>query len=123
VLGKALKEALGAGKGIRRYGWASVPMDEALAQVSLDISGRAFLHYKASFPKRARIKNFDLDLIEDFLHALVANAGFTLHAHILYGRNAHHMAEALFKALAVALREAVRLEDRVKGAPSTKGRL
>lgn len=123
VLGKAFKHALGEMKGITRYGQASVPMDEAIASVSLDISGRPYLVYKAEFPKRSRLKDFDPDLIEDFLQAFVSNSGITLHVGVLYGRNTHHMIEAIFKALGRALRQAVAIDPRVKGVPSTKGRL
>lgn len=127
VLGKALKEALGDMKGIRRYGASTVPMDEAVADVSLDISGRPYLVYNVAMPKRARImaktKNFDADLVEDFLHALVSNAGITLHVNVPYGRNIHHIIEAVFKALGRALKEAVEVDPRVKGVPSTKGKI
>jgi imidazoleglycerol-phosphate dehydratase len=123
VLGQALKKALGNMKGIRRYGAASVPMDEALAQASLDISGRPYLVYNAALKKRSKIKDFDADLVEDFLQAFVTNAGVTLHVNVPYGRNNHHMLEAAFKALGRALSEAVELNPRVKGVPSTKGKL
>ena len=123
VLGKALKDALGNMQGIRRFGSASVPMDEALAQVSLDISGRPYLVYNVSYPKRSKIKNFDVDLVEDFLLAFVNNAGITLHVNVPCGRNTHHMVEGVFKALGRALGEAVSIDPRVKGVPSTKGRL
>ena len=99
VLGKALKQALGDMKGINRYGQASVPMDEALASVCLDISGRAYLVYKVEFQKKSKLKEFDPDLIEDFLQAFVGNAGITLHAGVPYGRNTHHIIEGIFKAL------------------------
>jgi imidazoleglycerol-phosphate dehydratase len=123
VLGGAIRDALGDMKGIRRYGEAEVPMDEALAAVYLDMSGRAFLVYNASYPKRSRIKGFDVDLVQDFLHALSSNAGMTLHVNVQYGRNTHHMVEAVFKALGRALREAVEIDPRVKGVPSTKGKI
>ena len=123
AMGKALKEALGDMKGIRRYGQASVPMDEALASVSLDISGRPYLVYNVSYPRRARIKDFEVDLILHFLEALVNNAGITLHVNVPYGRNIHHMVEAVFKAVGRALKEACEKDPRVKGIPSTKGRL
>jgi imidazoleglycerol-phosphate dehydratase len=122
-LGEALNKALGDKKGIRRYGSIAVPMDEALSSVSLDISDRPYLVYKVNFPKRARIKNFDPDLIEDFLQAFVNRSGITLHINVLYGRNIHHMIEAIFKALGRALSDAVRLDPRIKGVMSTKGRL
>lgn len=120
VLGKAIKQALGDMKGISRYGQASVPMDETLASVSLDISGRPYLVYRVEFPKKGKLRNFDPDLIEDFLQAFVSNSGITLHVSIPYGRNTHHIIEAVFKALGRALRQAVTLDPRVKGVPSTK---
>ena len=123
VLGKAVRQALGDMKGISRYGQATVPMDEALASVSLDVSGRPYLVYKVSFPKKSKIKNFDPDLIEDFLQAFVSNSGITLHVESPYGRNTHHIIEAVFKALGRALRNAVSIDPRIKGIPTTKGRL
>ena len=120
VCGKAVRQALGDMKGISRYGQASVPMDEALAAVSLDISGRSYLVYKVEFRKKSKIKNFEPDLIEDFLHAFVSNSGITLHVESPYGRNTHHIIEAVFKALGRALRQAVSIDPRVKGVPSTK---
>jgi imidazoleglycerol-phosphate dehydratase len=120
VFGKTVKQALANMKGISRYGQASVPMDEAIASVSLDISGRPYLVYKVEFPKRSKIKNFDPDLIEDFLQAFVSNSGITLHVESPYGRNTHHIIEAIFKALGRALRHAVLIDPRVKGVPSTK---
>ena len=123
VLGKVLKEALGDMKGISRYGQASVPMDEALAQVSIDISGRHYLVYNVAFPKKSKLREFDPDLIEDFLQAFAGSAGITLHVNVFYGRNTHHIIEAIFKALGRALRQAVTIDPRVKGVPSTKGSL
>jgi imidazoleglycerol-phosphate dehydratase len=123
TIGEALKQALGDMRGIRRYGSASVPMDEALANVSLDISGRAYLVFNVCYPKRSKIKAFDVDLVVDFLQALVSKAGLTLHVNVPYGRNTHHMVEGVFKALGRALREAVEKDSRVKGVPSTKGKL
>jgi imidazoleglycerol-phosphate dehydratase len=120
VLGKAMKEALGNMHGITRYGQASVPMDEALAMVSIDISGRPYLVYKVEIPKKSKIKNFDPDLIEDFLQAFATNSSITLHVITPYGRNTHHIIEAIFKALGRALRQAVAIDPRVKGVPSTK---
>lgn len=119
VMGQAVKQALGNMKGIMRYGSADVPMDEALAMVSLDISGRPYLVYKAA--KKSKIKSFDPDLIEDFLQAFVSQAGITLHVNVPYGRNTHHIIEAVFKALGRALKEAVSIDPKVKGVPSTKG--
>jgi len=121
VLGKAVKQALGTMRGITRYGQATVPMDEALASVSIDISGRPYLVYKVEFQKRSKIKNFDQDLVEDFLQAFVSNSSITLHVETPYGRNTHHIIEAVFKAFGKALRQAVSIDPRVKGVPSTKG--
>jgi len=123
VFGKALKQALGDMKGISRFGQATVPMDEALASVSLDISGRPYLVYKVSFPKKSKIKSFDPDLIEDFFQAFANNGGITLHVESPYGRNTHHIIEAVFKALGKALRNAVSIDPRMKGIPTTKGKL
>jgi imidazoleglycerol-phosphate dehydratase len=120
VLGKALKQSLGNMEGISRYGQASVPMDETLVSVCLDISGRPYFVYKVEFPKKAKLKNFDPDLIEDFLQAFVSNSSITLHVESAYGRNTHHIIEAVFKALGRALRQAVSIDPRVKGVPSTK---
>jgi len=119
-VGEALSAALGEKEGIRRYGFASVPMDEALATVSLDLSGRALLVYSNPLGDR-RAGDFLLDLVPVFLQALVDRGGMTLHATVVYAANPHHAAEALFKALGRALRAAVELDDRVKGVPSTKG--
>lgn len=123
VLGKAVRQALGDMKGISRYGQASVPMDEALASISLDISGRPYLVYKVEFPKKGKIKDFDPDLIEDFFHAFVSNSNITLHVNVLYGRNIHHMIEAVFKGLGRALRGAVSVDKKIKGVLTTKGML
>lgn len=121
VLGKALKQAVGDMKGIARYGQASVPMDEALASVSLDISGRPYFVYKVEFPKKSKLKDFDPDLIEDFLQAFVSSSSITLHITVLYGRNIHHIIEAVFKGLGRALREAVSVNRKIKSIPTTKG--
>ncbi len=121
VLGKALKQAVGDMKGIARYGQASVPMDEALASVSLDISGRPYFVYKVKFPKKSKLKDFDPDLIEDFLQAFVSSSSITLHVTVLYGRNIHHIIEAVFKGLGRALREAVSVNRKIKSIPTTKG--
>ena len=122
-LGDALKKALGTKAGIKRYGDATVPMDEAVASAAIDISDRPYLVYKAALPKKSKIKNFDADLVEDFLHAVVSRSGITLHVTAPYGRNIHHIIEAVFKAIARALSDAVRLDSRIKGVMSTKGRL
>ena len=122
-LGDALKKALGTKAGIKRYGNATVPMDEAVASAAIDISDRPYLVYKAALPKKSRIKNFDADLVEDFLQAIVSRSGITMHVTAPYGRNIHHIIEAVFKAIARALSDAVRLDPRIKGVMSTKGRL
>ncbi len=123
VLGDAVKKALGDKRGIRRYGTAMVPMDETLVAVALDISGRPYLVYNVELPRRVRLKDFDPALIEEFLRAFINHSGITMHINILYGRNIHHILEAVFKAVGKALREAVEIDLRVRGIPSTKGRL
>lgn len=120
TLGQALGQALGDKAGIRRYGHAYVPMDEALARVVVDCSGRPFLAYEAPRGVEA-IGLFPFQLVEEFLRALAVNAGLTLHVDLLAGRDAHHMAEAVFKALGRALDAAVSCDARVAGVPSTKG--
>jgi imidazoleglycerol-phosphate dehydratase len=120
ALGQALAKALADKSGIRRYGSAYVPMDEALARVVVDCSGRPFLAYEAPRGVEA-IGLFPFQLVEEFLRALAVNAGLTLHVSILAGRDAHHMAEGIFKALGRALDIAVSHDERVKGIPSTKG--
>ena len=122
VLGQALAQALGDKAGIKRYGTAFVPMDEALAMVSLDISGRPFLVFDAALPSE-QVGQFDSELTEEFLRALSVHAGLTLHVRLLSGRNTHHIIEAIFKALGRALDEATRQDDRIKGVMSTKGML
>ena len=123
VLGEAFRKALGDKAGVRRYGSAQVPMDEALAAVSLDLSGRPFLVYNVSLPRRERIKGLDVRLFEDFFLAFVNHSGTTLHVNLHYGRNAHHILEGIFKAFGKALDQATQVDPRVKGVPSTKGRL
>ncbi|VBB05868.1 imidazoleglycerol-phosphate dehydratase signature 2 [Lucifera butyrica] len=122
VLGQALNRALGDRQGIRRYGTAFVPMDEALAMVAVDISGRPFLVFDAALPA-GRIGEFDTELVEEFLRALAVHAGLTLHVRLLAGKNAHHIVEAIFKALGRALAEASRIDERIAGVLSTKGTL
>ncbi|RME48237.1 MAG: imidazoleglycerol-phosphate dehydratase HisB [Chloroflexi bacterium] len=122
VLGQAIRQALGDKAGIRRYGHALVPMDEALALVALDCSGRGLLAWDVQFT-RDKIGTFDTELTEEFVRAVAHNAGITLHVRMLAGHNAHHVAEAIFKALGQALRQAVALDPRREGIPSTKGRL
>ena len=120
ALGQALKEALGDKRGIARYGAFYLPMDEALAFVSLDISGRPYLVYEGG-EMAPMIGDYDTELTEEFLRALAVNAGLTLHAKVLYGKNSHHKVEAIFKALGHALRIAVSKDPRMDGVPSTKG--
>jgi imidazoleglycerol-phosphate dehydratase len=121
-LGKAFHEALGDKRGIVRFGTAFVPMDEALAAVHVDISGRPYFSYNVPFTK-ARVGNFDLELFKDFLRAFAMNAMLNLHVNLHYGENLHHIAEAIFKALGRALAEASRLNPRIEGVLSTKGSL
>ena len=121
ALGEALTEALGEKRGIRRYGDALVPMEESLAQVALDISGRPLLVYDADFPAES-VGQYDTTLTEEFLQALSRSAGLTLHVRLLQGRNAHHAVEAIFKAVARALGDAVAVDPRAPDEiPSTKG--
>lgn len=120
TLGAALKEALGDKRGITRYGTFFLPMDETLALVSLDISGRPFLVYDGG-ELAPMIGGFDTELVEEFLRAFAFNAGITLHVKILYGKNSHHKVEAIFKALGHALRAAVTVDEKIQGVPSTKG--
>ncbi|MGH2790631.1 MAG: imidazoleglycerol-phosphate dehydratase HisB [Actinomycetota bacterium] len=121
VLGEALTEALGDKRGIRRYGDALVPMEEALAQVALDISGRPLLVFDADFTTES-VGRYDTALTEEFLQALCRTGGLTMHVKLLAGRNTHHAVEAIFKALAVALGDAVGIDPRGGDAiPSTKG--
>jgi imidazoleglycerol-phosphate dehydratase len=122
-LGDAVKKAIGSKKGIKRYGTTSVPMDETLASVTIDMSDRPYLVYNVTFPKRARIKSFDQDLVEDFLQAFSTRSGCNLHVNLSYGRNIHHIIEAIFKAFGRALSDAVRIDPRIKGVMSTKGKL
>ena len=121
-IGQALKKALGQKKGIARYGFYSLPMDEALVSVSLDLSGRPYLRYEVK-SKRRRIGSFDLSVIEEFFQALACNAGLTLHIEMVCGKNPHHITEAVFKGFAKALSMAISRSGRDEGIPSTKGRL
>lgn len=120
VLGQCLKKALGDKKGIKRYGTSFVPMDETLATVSLDISGRPYIVCDFNFTVD-RVGEMDTELVEEFLRAFAFNAEITLHARVLYGKNNHHMIESIFKALGRAIREAVDTDSRIKGVMSTKG--
>jgi imidazoleglycerol-phosphate dehydratase len=122
ALGRALVQALGDKAGIRRYGSCLLPMDEALVRAALDLSGRPFLVWHVAFP-RAKIGTFDTELVREFFTAFAMNAGMTLNVALIDGMNSHHIAEACFKAVARALREAVEPDPRASGIPSTKGTL
>ena len=122
VLGQALREALGDKAGIRRFGEATVPLDEALVQTVVDLSGRPFLAYDVRI-KQAKVGSFDVELIHDFLLALSNQAGMNLHVGMLAGRNPHHIVEATFKGFARALDVATQRDPRVRGVLSTKGTL
>jgi imidazoleglycerol-phosphate dehydratase len=119
-LGKAFQKAIGDKAGIKRYGSAYVPMDESLCGVNLDISGRPYLVYSVKFGNK-NIGGFDPTLLNEFFKAFSDHSGITLHIQIVYGSNYHHMAEAIFKAFARALGEAITPDSRIKGIPSTKG--
>jgi imidazoleglycerol-phosphate dehydratase len=119
-LGQAVREALGDKKGIRRFGEATVPLDEALVSVAVDLSGRPFLAYDLRLSQE-RIGTFDVELVQDFLLALVNQVGMNLHVRMLSGRNPHHVIEAAFKAMARALSQAASIDPRVEGVLSTKG--
>jgi imidazoleglycerol-phosphate dehydratase len=121
LLGQAIAKALGDKAGIRRYGFFYVPMDEALVRSVVDLSGRPFLAYNAPADVPAIGSAFSFQLVEEFLRAISVNAGMNLHVDVLAGRDAHHMAEGIFKSLARALDEATRIDPRVQGIPSTKG--
>lgn len=120
VLGAALKEALGDKRGICRYGSFSVPMDESLVRVDLDLSGRPYLVFNAEFGK-STVGDMDVETVEEFMMAVCTNAGITMHVNVIYGSNNHHMVEGIFKAFARALRKAVETDGRTDGVPSTKG--
>lgn len=123
VFGQAIKKALGDSAGIRRFGEAVVPMDETLAQVVMDLSGRPYLVYQLELPKKYKLKDFDPGLAEDFFRSVVNHAGMNLHIRLLYGRDVHHMLEAIFKAFGRALDQATTVDARVKGVLSTKGKI
>ena len=122
TLGEALRKALGDKVGIHRYGSMLLPMDEALAEVILDISGRSYLVWHADIP-RVSLGLFDTEMGEDFFRALSVQSGMTLHINVPYGRNTHHMLEAIFKGFGRALSEAVAIDPRVHGIMSSKGAL
>jgi len=121
-LGQAVREALGDKSGIRRYGHFTLPMEETLVTTALDLGGRAYFVFQAEFPT-PKIGLFDTELVADFWHAVSANALANLHIIVHYGRNSHHIAEAIFKATARALRMAVEPDPRISDVPSTKGTL
>jgi len=121
ALGEALKGALGTKRGIRRFGWSIVPMEEALTRVALDLSGRPLLVYDVAVPAEA-IGNYDPDLTEEFFTAFTRSAGITLHVKLLAGKNSHHIVESVFKAVARALADAVSVDPNLSSQiPSTKG--
>jgi imidazoleglycerol-phosphate dehydratase len=123
VLGQAVSKALGDKKGITRYGFAYLPMDETLTRVALDVSGRPYLVWKVNFT-RSKIGDMDTELFREWFQAFAQHAGITLHVETLYGENSHHIAETCYKALARALRQAIAIDDRQSGrVPSTKGQL
>jgi imidazoleglycerol-phosphate dehydratase len=121
TLGQALTKALGDKAGIRRYGFAYVPMDETLVRAVIDLSGRPYLVYDPPSPVEAIGGSFSFQLVEEFLRAVSVSGAMNLHVEILAGRDAHHMAEGVFKALARALDAATQIDPRVEGVPSTKG--
>ena len=118
ALGRSINEALGDKKGIKRYGTFFLPMDESLVMVSLDISGRSYLHFEAGF-KRESIGNFSIEMVKEFFRAVAFNAGITLHIKVLYGENDHHKIEGIFKCVGRALKEAINIEGNI--IPSSKG--
>lgn len=120
ALGKAFATALGDKKGVRRYGFFVLPMDETLAQTAVDFSGRPFLVYNAQFPVE-RVGNFDLELVKEFWQGFANSAACNLHINVLYGGNGHHISEAIFKSVARSIRAAVESDPRQTGVPSTKG--
>jgi imidazoleglycerol-phosphate dehydratase len=122
TLGQAFREALGSAAGIRRYGSIALPMAESKVEVALDISNRPYLVYRVDLAND-RIGSFDVSLTEDFLYAFSQNAGIDLHVALVYGKNPHHVVEAIFKGLARALRTAVEFDPRMKGLPTVKGAL
>jgi len=119
-LGDGIRKALGEAKGIQRYGMATIPMDETLVSVAVDLSMRPYLVFQMKL-RRSKIGTFDPELVEEFFKALCNHARITLHINLLYGRNSHHMVEAVFKGFGRALREAVSIDERASEIPSTKG--
>ena len=121
-MGQAMAHALGDKAGIARYGTAFAPMDEALAMVVVDISGRSYLSFDVPMPAE-KVGDFDTELVEEFLRALVTNAEITLHVKLMQGKNTHHVIEAVFKGLGRAIKEAVSIDERIDGIMSTKGQI
>jgi imidazoleglycerol-phosphate dehydratase len=122
VIGQCIEKALGDKRGIYRYGWAIVPMDESLAQVAIDLSGRPAFVFNVNF-KGSLIGNFPVELVDEFFKSIATNAKMNLHINVPYGTNNHHISEAIFKATAKALRQAVSSDPRNRDVPSTKGSL
>jgi len=120
VLGDAVNEALGDRKGIRRYGWCLMPMDETLSRVAIDLGGRPYMVFEVDHPER-KIRDFDLGLIEEFWRSFVTQGRLNLHATYLYGKDVHHAYESIFKGVAKALDYAITRDERVQGVPSSKG--
>ncbi len=121
-LGMAISRAMKDLKGINRYGLQVIPMEEALCEVAIDFCNRPYLVFNCSFPTE-KIGAFDTELVEEFLRAVVVNSGITLHVNVRYGKNSHHMAEAIFKAFGRTLDQATTLNKRIQGVPSSKGML
>lgn len=122
TMGEAIKKALGDKKGIKRYGEATIPMDESLAQVVIDLSGRPYLVYNVKPPKGA-LRDLEASLFEDFFRSLSNHAMINIHIIVKYGRDIHHIFEAIFKAFGRSLKESVSIDQRIKGVPTTKGKL
>ncbi len=122
VLGEVLARAWGERHGVRRFGFAAIPLDDALTQVTVDLSGRPYLVYQVRMPKK-RIKTFDTDLIAHFFRSLVDQSRINLHINLLYGADPHHIMETLFKGFGRALDQATQIDPRIQGVPSTKGTL
>lgn len=122
TVGEAIKKALGDKTGIKRYGEATIPMDESLAQVVIDLSGRPYLVYNVKHPK-GTLRGLEVSLFEDFFRSLSSHAMINIHIIVKYGRDIHHIFEAIFKAFGRSLKEAVSIDQRIKGVPTTKGKL
>ena len=122
VMGEVLAKAWGDKRGVRRFGNAAIPLDEALAQVTVDLSGRPYLVYQVQMPRK-KIKEFDTEMIEHFFRSLVDQSKINLHINLMYGKDPHHIFEAIFKGFGRALDQATQIDPRVKGVASTKGKL